>query len=93
MLENSIQLATVIIEGEEYKCIVFCQFVSGYNRMKGYVVSIDSLDDIKDALIEYPLAFRPCSGYTPDEYLEENYPESFKLIYDSYVNKEYFPSN
>jgi len=93
MLENGIQLATVIIDGKEYRCIVFCQFVPGYNRMKGYAVKIDSLSDIEDALNAYPYAFTPRSGYTPDEYLQNNFPESYKLIKDHYERTEYVGSN
>lgn len=82
LLQQNIHLATVKIGEESYKCIVFCQFNKSYRRMKGYVVEIDSLEDVKDAIEEFPNAFSPCGGDTPDEYLRKEYKE----IYDTLIS-------
>lgn len=87
LLRQGIHLATVKMGEVDYKCIVFSSFDRFQKQMKGWVVEIDSLDDVKDAINAYPKCYSPCGGDTPDEYLKYYHPETFMLLYERYMDQ------
>lgn len=89
LLKQGIHLATVKMGDTDYKCIVFSDFDKFQRQMKGYVVDIDSLEDVIDAVEAFSKCYEPCGGDTPDEYLKKYHPDTFKLIYNNYMQNYY----
>lgn len=89
LLGNTVQVAVMTIKDKTYDLLIFCEFSTGYNKMRGYAVLIDDLEGVQDAIWQYPNAFRKCGGHTPDEYLRYNHPETYKLLVESVYSDEW----
>lgn len=82
-------VTTVLTNGEEVDSLLFCSFDRCRKKMGGYIVKIDSIKDIKDAIKEHKGALLGCMTNCDEAYIEENYPEINKLLTSEHNNIKY----
>ena len=77
-LKRLVFLCTVIFKGKKYKCIVLNSFKE--ERMRNYVVLLDDIKGIKDAIKEFGECNFFTGGYSSKEFIKTNYKEIYDLF-------------